>query len=74
MEGKVTASNDLSGYYIKPFKDGQKVTYMILADTNGTPDFLFRNHQVKPFWKLWSFGVRNMLGGFRDAMDYAKNL
>ena len=63
MEGKVTASNDLSGYYIKPSKDGQKVTYMILADTNGTPDFLFRN-----------FGVRNMLGGFRDAMDYAKNL
>jgi hypothetical protein len=64
MDGKVIASNDMSGYYIRPAEGGgYKVTYMIIADTNGTPDFLFRN-----------FGTKNMFAGFRDAMDYAKNL
>ena len=62
-DGKVIAHNDMSGYYIRPAEGGYKVTYMIIADTNGTPDFLFRN-----------FGTKNMMAGFRDAMDYAKNL
>ena len=59
----VVVENDISGYHIRPSKDGLKVTYMLLSDTTGTPDWVFKN-----------FGVKNFKTGFRNLMDYVKAL
>jgi hypothetical protein len=59
VDGKVPAFNDISGYHIRPFEDGCKITYMVLNDTTGTPDWMFRN-----------FGVKVFKQSFRDLIEY----
>jgi len=47
MNGKVLVENDISGYFIRPSASGGcHVTYTLLNDTTGTPDFAFKKFGI----------------------------